>query len=65
MLYTGLDLHRSFSYITTMSGKGKIVGQKKLPSNGDFKYLSQFWQPFQIAQYDEMCICVLASPVDY
>ena len=24
MLYTGLDLHRSFSYITTMNDKGDI-----------------------------------------
>ncbi len=23
MLYTGLDLHKSFSYITTMNGKGE------------------------------------------
>jgi len=35
MLYTGLDYHRSFSYITTMDDKGKIVGQKKSPSNGE------------------------------
>ena len=35
MLYTGLDYHRSFSYITTMNDKGEIVGQKKLPSNGE------------------------------
>ena len=25
MLYTGLDLHRSFSYITTMNDKDKII----------------------------------------
>ncbi len=35
MLYTGLDLHKSFSYITTMNDNGEIVGQKKLPSNGE------------------------------
>ena len=35
MLYTGLDLHKSFSYITTMNDKGQIVGQKKVPSNGE------------------------------
>ena len=35
MLYTGLDLHKSFSYITTMDDRGQIVSQKKLPSNGE------------------------------
>jgi len=35
MPYTGLDLHRSFSYITTMNDKGEIIDQKKLPSNGE------------------------------
>jgi hypothetical protein len=35
MLYTGLDYHRSFSYITTMNDKGKIIGQKKLLGNGE------------------------------
>jgi hypothetical protein len=34
MLYTRLDLHRSFYYITTMNDEGEVVGQKKLPSNG-------------------------------
>ena len=34
MLYTGLDIHRSFSYIITINDKGKFIGQKKLPSNG-------------------------------
>ena len=34
MLYTGVDLHRSFSYITTVNDKSEIVGQKKLLSNG-------------------------------
>ena len=34
MLYTGLDYHRSFSYITTMNNKDEIINQKKLPSNG-------------------------------
>ena len=33
MLYAGLDLYRSFSYITIMNGEGEIVSQKKLPSN--------------------------------
>lgn len=35
MLYTGLDYHRSFSYITTVNNKSKIISQKKLPSNGE------------------------------
>ena len=30
MLYTGLDFHKSFSYITTMDDKGQIVAQKKV-----------------------------------
>jgi len=43
MLYTGLDLHKSFSYITTMNDKGEILGQKKLPSNGEVvEFLKEF-----------------------
>ncbi len=30
MFYTGLDFHKSFSYITTMNDKGQIVAQKKV-----------------------------------
>lgn len=48
MLYTGLDSHRSFSYITTMNDKGEIVGQKKLSSNGEvvdfLKGLGRGWK---------------------
>jgi len=33
MLYTGIDHHRSFSYLTMMNERGEIVAQK-LPSNG-------------------------------
>ena len=33
MLYTGVDYHRRFSYLTTMNEKGEIIAQKKLPSN--------------------------------
>ena len=29
MLYTGIDYHRSFSYLTTMNEKGEIINQKK------------------------------------
>jgi len=35
MLYTGLDFHKSLPYITTMNEKGKVIGQKKLPSNAE------------------------------
>ena len=43
MLYTGLDYHRSFSYITTVKNKGKIISQKKLPSNGEIvDFLKEF-----------------------
>jgi hypothetical protein len=31
MLYTEVDYHRSFSYLTTMNKKGEIVTQKELP----------------------------------
>ena len=37
MLYTGLDLHKSFSYITTMNDKGQIVGQKNLHIGTDYQ----------------------------
>ena len=50
MLYTGLDLHKSFSYITTMNDKGEIVGQKKLPSNGEIvEFLKEFGESMEVA----------------
>ena len=50
MLYTGLDLHKSFSYITTMDDKGQIVGQKKLPSNGEVvEFLKEFGESMEVA----------------
>jgi transposase len=50
MLYTGLDYHRSFSYITTMNDKGQIVIQKKLPSNGEtVDFLKSFGESMEIA----------------
>jgi transposase len=50
MLYTGLDLHRSFSYVTTVDDNGKIVGQKKLPSNGEVvDFLKEFDQTMAVA----------------
>jgi len=35
MLYTGWDLHRSFSYVASINDEGWVVGQKKLPSNDE------------------------------
>ncbi len=50
MLYTGLDLHKSFSYITTMNDKGEIIGQKKLPSNGEVvEFLKKFDEKMEVA----------------
>jgi transposase len=50
MLYTGVDLHRSFSYITTLNDKGEILGQKKLPSNGEIvEFLKDFGQRMEVA----------------
>jgi transposase len=50
MLYTGLDLHKSFSYVTTLNAKGEIVGQKKLPSNGEVvEFLKEFDETMEVA----------------
>jgi transposase len=50
MLYTGLDLHRSFSYITTVNDRGKIIGQKKLPSNREVvEFLKEFDETMEVA----------------
>jgi len=50
MLYTGLDLHRSFSYITTVDERGNIISQKKLPSNGEVvDFLKEFGEEMEIA----------------
>ena len=50
MLYTGVDLHRSFSYITTMNDKGEILGQKKLPSNGEIaEFLKDLGETMEVA----------------
>ena len=50
MLYTGLDFHRSFTYVTTMNEKGEIVGQKKLPSNGEVvDFLKGFNDSMEVA----------------
>ncbi len=49
MLYTSLDFRKSYSYVTSMGDTANIVGQEKLPSNGeitgllrDTSYLSNF-----------------------
>ena len=50
MLYTGLDLHKSYSYITTIDDKGQIVGQKKLPSNGEvIEFIEEFGESMEVA----------------
>ena len=50
MLYTGLDFHRSFTYVTTMNDKGEIIGQKKLPSNGEIvDFLKGFEDSMEVA----------------
>ena len=49
MLYTGLDYHRSFSYITTINEKGEVIGQKKLPSNGEIAdFLKEFGERMDV-----------------
>lgn len=50
MFYTGIDYHRSFSYVTTMNEKGKILNQKKLPSNGKIvDFLKKFGEEMEVA----------------
>jgi hypothetical protein len=50
MLYTGIDYHRSFSYLTTMDDKGVIINQKKLPSNGEIvDFLKEFDEEMEVA----------------
>ena len=50
MLYTGVDYHRSFSYLTTMNDKGEIVTQRKPPSNGEIvDFLKSFRESMEVA----------------
>jgi len=50
MLYTGVDLDKSYSYITTMNDKGEIVGQKRLPSDGEIiDFLKGFDESMEVA----------------
>jgi transposase len=58
MLYTGLDFHRSFTYVTTMNDKGDIIGQKKLPSNGE---IVDFLKGFE----DRMEVAIESTPSWY
>ncbi len=58
MLYTGLDLHKSFSYITIMNDRGEVIGQKKLPSNGE---ILNFLKGFE----DSMEVAIEATPSWY
>jgi len=60
MLYTGLDLHKSFSYITTMNDKGEIIGQKKLPSNGK---VVEFLKQFSISHPHKSILCIDTYPI--
>ena len=58
MLYTGLDLHKSFSYITIMNDRGEVIGQKRLPSNGE---ILNFLKGFE----DSMEVAIEATPSWY
>ena len=42
MLYSGIDLHRDNSMITTINDSGIIVNQQKLP-NDEFAILNYFF----------------------
>ncbi len=50
MLYTRIDYHRSFSYLTTMNEKGEAITQKKLPSNEEIvDFLKEFGEEMEVA----------------
>lgn len=50
MLSTGLDYHRSFSYITTMNDKGETISQRNLPSNGEIvDFPKEFGESMEVA----------------
>jgi len=50
MIYAGLDLHRRFSFLTAMDAEGKILRQRKLPSNGEVvELLKGFAEPKEVA----------------
>ena len=79
MLYTGLDVHciravlclstsrqikpRSFSYITTMNDKGQVVGQKKLPCNGEVvEFLKEFDKSMEVAIEASPIMAIFPGP---
>lgn len=43
MLYTGLDLCKSCSYITVTNDRGEFIGQKKMSSNGEILGFLKLW----------------------
>ena len=50
MIYAGLDLHKRFSFVTAVDAEGKILGQRKLPSNGEVvESLKGFDEPREVA----------------
>ena len=50
MYYTGIDLHKKTSFITTVDEKGKIVAKGNLPNNPDLivKYFEELGGETQI-----------------
>ena len=50
MIYAGLDLHKRFSFVTAVNAEGKILRQRKLPSNGGVvELLKGFDEPREVA----------------
>jgi transposase len=50
MLYTGIDYHESFSYLTIMKDDGTIISQKKLPNNEEIVgFLKEFGEKMEVA----------------
>lgn len=50
MIYAGLDLHKRFSFVTAVNAEGKILGQRKLTSNGEVvESLKVFDEPREVA----------------
>jgi hypothetical protein len=54
MLYTGINYHGSFSYLTTVNEKGEIITQKKLRSNGEIID--------SLKEFREMKVAIEATP---
>ena len=50
MIYAGLDLHKRFSFVTAMDAEGRVLGQRKLPTNGQVvEFLKEFGEPVAVA----------------